>query len=83
MEDIQNKENKHKNIFKNIIRVIMKKINAKTVAMERNVSTVQFDDFLACRGITYFKPCHQITYQIEEDTNLVLGEQLKSPPPVT
>jgi hypothetical protein len=49
------------------------KCHAMTVAMETNVSTVQFDDFLASRGIVYFKSCHQTTYQTEEDTDLVWG----------
>ena len=50
------------------------KFHAKAVAMETNYrQTVQFDNFLACRGIMYFKSCHQIMYQIEEDTDLVWG----------
>jgi hypothetical protein len=44
-----------------------------TVAMEMDVSTVQFDDFLASRGILYFKSRHQTTYQIEKDTDSVWG----------
>jgi len=49
------------------------KCHAMTVAVETNVSAVQFDDFLASRGIPYFKSCHQTTYHIEEDTDLVWG----------
>jgi len=38
------------------------KCHAMAVAMEKNVSAVQFDDFLASRGILYFKSYHQTTY---------------------
>jgi len=49
------------------------KWHAMTVAVEANVSSVQFDDFLASTVILYFKSCHQTTYHIEEDTDVVWG----------
>jgi len=54
------------------------KCHAMTVAMETNVSTVRFDDFLASRGILYFKSYYQITYQIKEDADLVWGAAVVS-----